>query len=323
MNYIVLDLEWNQSPDGKEKEEKALPFEIIEIGAVKLNERLEEVGQFQEFIRPAVYLSLNQRTQQLLKINMRMLENARPFPQVAEDFFQWCGKDVSYCTWGPGDLLELQRNLKFHGLKNPFPKPLFYYDIQKLYSQTCENAGERRTLEHCIDALQIPKEQRFHDALSDACYTCSVMRHLNFQDLSGCYSIDYYQNPRTRKEEICAVYNDYSKFVSKEFPSRIDVMRDRKVLSVHCPICNKSAKKKIRWFLTGSKNYFCLACCPEHGWLRGKIHIKKTDRDTCFCVKTIRQVSQEDARELVHRHAQIQFKHRQKAIDNVQIKKKD
>lgn len=33
MNYIVLDLEWNQSDTGKEPEVKALPFEIIDIGA--------------------------------------------------------------------------------------------------------------------------------------------------------------------------------------------------------------------------------------------------------------------------------------------------
>ena len=37
MNYIVFDLEWNQCPDGKEKEIKDMPFEIIEIGAVKLD----------------------------------------------------------------------------------------------------------------------------------------------------------------------------------------------------------------------------------------------------------------------------------------------
>ena len=34
--YIVLDLEWNQSPLGKDGSMDRLPFEIIEIGAVKL-----------------------------------------------------------------------------------------------------------------------------------------------------------------------------------------------------------------------------------------------------------------------------------------------
>ena len=43
MNYIVLDLEWNQSPGGKEKENPNLGFEIIEIGAVKLNSEFEQI----------------------------------------------------------------------------------------------------------------------------------------------------------------------------------------------------------------------------------------------------------------------------------------
>ena len=38
MNYIVLDLEWNQSNTGKEPQVKELPFEIIDIGAVKLDD---------------------------------------------------------------------------------------------------------------------------------------------------------------------------------------------------------------------------------------------------------------------------------------------
>ena len=323
MNYIVLDLEWNQSPEGKEKEEKSLPFEIIQIGAVKLNESLEETGRFREFIQPTVYLSLNQRTQQLLKMNMDILKDARPFPAVAKDFFAWCGSDSSYCTWGPGDLLELQRNLQFHGMDNPFPKPLFYFDIQKLYSQSAAGDGERKTLEHCVDALKVPKKLEFHDALSDAYYTSCIMKHLDIQYLLSHRSIDYYQNPRTRKEEIYAIYDTYSKFVSKEFPSRVEVMRDRKVASTRCPLCQKPAKKKLRWFLTGSKNYFCLAFCEEHGWIRGKIHIKKTDRNTCFCVKTLRLISQEEARELANRQMQIRQKRRQKSSGLLGISKKE
>ena len=38
MNYIVLDLEWNQ---GGEDAERHPAFEIVEIGAVKLNEQME------------------------------------------------------------------------------------------------------------------------------------------------------------------------------------------------------------------------------------------------------------------------------------------
>ena len=50
MNYIVFDLEWNQSPNGKEDSVEHLPFEIIESGAVKLNGNFEETGAFHKLI---------------------------------------------------------------------------------------------------------------------------------------------------------------------------------------------------------------------------------------------------------------------------------
>ena len=50
MNYIVLDLEFNQAfpfKSGKKVEPNPeCPFEIIQIGAVKLNERFEQLDSF-------------------------------------------------------------------------------------------------------------------------------------------------------------------------------------------------------------------------------------------------------------------------------------
>ncbi len=45
-NYIVFDLEWNQSPEGKGNSIENLPFEIIEIGAVKLDSHLQLISEF-------------------------------------------------------------------------------------------------------------------------------------------------------------------------------------------------------------------------------------------------------------------------------------
>ena len=66
MNYIVCDLEFNQkyipsnTTDKNNNESidstmKQLPFEIIQIGAVKINENLEITSNFNELIRPIVY----------------------------------------------------------------------------------------------------------------------------------------------------------------------------------------------------------------------------------------------------------------------------
>ena len=68
MNYVVFDLEWNQCPQGKARENPKIPFEIVEIGAIKLNENREEIDQFHELIRPLVYHRLHFRTKEVIHI---------------------------------------------------------------------------------------------------------------------------------------------------------------------------------------------------------------------------------------------------------------
>lgn len=134
-NYIVLDLEWNQSPDGKEGTIDHFPFEIIEIGAVRLDEAFQETGQFCRLIRPRVYPQMHYRISEVTHMDMAELErNGETFVAVIRDFLEWCGDDCVFCTWGSMDLTELQRNMAYYGVEIPFDKPLLYYDVQKLYS---------------------------------------------------------------------------------------------------------------------------------------------------------------------------------------------
>ena len=51
MNYIIMDLEWNNS---YMKSAEKFINEIIEIGAVKLDEELNTVDNFSELIKPVV-----------------------------------------------------------------------------------------------------------------------------------------------------------------------------------------------------------------------------------------------------------------------------
>ena len=67
MNYIVFDLEWNQSPGGKKWSNSRLPFEIIEIGAVKLNEKKEIVDLDGLTIQYQAVAYMKRMIQKLLK----------------------------------------------------------------------------------------------------------------------------------------------------------------------------------------------------------------------------------------------------------------
>ncbi len=294
MNYIVLDLEWNQCPGGKRREEAQLPFEIIEIGAVRLDEDLRETGTFREIIRPQVYTRLHFRTRQIVHLTEADFEGRRAFPEVFRDFLAWCGEDPAFCIWGSSDLTELQRNIAWHGMEQPFPFPFFYYDVQKLFSIVYEDRKTRRSLEWAAQFLSLPEEQEFHDAYSDASYTARILQTIDPEVIRANSSIDCYRTPRSRKEEIRVTYPGYVKTISRPFADRYEAIRDREVSSTRCTFCGKPARKKIRWFSSG-RNYHCLAWCEEHGWIKGKARMRLDREGRTYVVKTIRPATDQEA----------------------------
>ncbi|MCF0133020.1 MAG: exonuclease domain-containing protein [Blautia sp.] len=298
MAYIVFDLEWNQSPDGKNGSNRKLPFEIIEIGAVKLNEEMEIVDRFQCLIRPKVYKWIHNSIREVIHMNYRELKNGVPFPQAMERFLNWCGPAPVFFTWGSQDLTELQRNMKYYDMLGLLKGPILYYNVQKLFGIAYETRKSCRSLEYAIDYLKIEKWMDFHRALADAYYTAEVLRKMDAKDIFPNSSIDIYQNPKSKKEEVHICYPTYDKYVSREFSARENVMRDREVSSTRCPVCKKPAKRKIRWFLCGSKNYYSVSICEEHGLVKGKSRVRKAESGNYYAVKTIKLISKEEAEEI-------------------------
>ena len=82
MNYIVFDLEWNQNPYGKNNNHPDIPFEIIEIGAVKVNDDLEVVDEFQQVVKPRVYKRLHHKIQEITHLTMEELNSGEDFRKV-------------------------------------------------------------------------------------------------------------------------------------------------------------------------------------------------------------------------------------------------
>ena len=154
MNYIVMDLEWNQGFRGRDRENETIPFEIIEIGAVKLNSEFYETGTFSRLVKPQIYREMNQITSQLVHINMRQLYREKSFVEVMEDFLEWCGREeYIFVTWGTLDLTELQRNMRFYDMEPLFDGPAKFLDMQKIFSIAYEDSKIRRTLEWAIEYL--------------------------------------------------------------------------------------------------------------------------------------------------------------------------
>ena len=208
-------------------------------------------------------------------------------------------------------MMELQRNMDFYRIGNPLPRPLFYYDVQKLYGLFYKE-GARLSLDGVVGELGLLEERPFHRALTDAYYTGRILEKMSGmmepEDFLVYRSVDYYRLPENKKEEIRLTFPDYSKYVSRVFPSREDAMKEKAVTEMRCYICGRALRKKIRWFTPNQKIYYALAICPDHGYMRGKIRMKRMREPEVFVVKTLKLTDEEGARQVFKRKEDLRKK---------------
>lgn len=305
MDYVVLDLEWNQASDSQDARSRLLTFEIIEIGAVKLNSRMEVTDTFHELICPQVYDEMHSVTERLIGIHMEELRGKRCFTEVAGDFLKWCGTDFMFGTWGSQDLTELQRNMRFFGMEPLGTGPVRFYDIQKLFSIAYEDQKSRRSLEYAVDFLNIEKDGAFHRAISDAWYTARVLQLIKDPAALQRFSYDTFVLPKSHRDEIHVVFDNYAKYISRPFADKEELMADREVISTRCYLCHKNLRRKVRWFTPNGRHYYSLSYCDKHGWMKGKIRIKKAESDMVYAVKTTKFISDEEREQVLGRKEHV------------------
>ena len=318
MDYIVMDLEWNQNPYGKNNYHPDIPFEIIEIGAIRVSEEREILDSYQQVIRPRVYKKLHYKIQEITHFTNEELNHGQDFRKAIREFLEWCGDDYMFCTWGSMDLTELQKNMKHYGLERILDFPLFYVDLQKMFSLRYDDGHMKRTLSSAVEYLEIQENKPFHRALGDAYYTARVMQDMDFEKYKGRLSIDTFYSPRIEEEEIFVRFDEYTKRVSREFLSKEEMFDDHKMSDMLCNQCDKPLEVLIDWFSDSGKTYYCLGRCQEHGYVRGKIRVRKAEEDSFFAIKIMKTTDEDGANSIYEKQETIREKRRerrQKSLD--------
>lgn len=187
MNYIIFDLEWNQCGSESEilTQPVCLPGEIIEIGAVKLNDAFEKVDELRLLIQPKYYPKLHHRIVSLTGLRDKELaEKGLSFPQAYEKFMEFCGEEYSFMTWSRSDLPILVDNMLLHGIDiSNLPDT---YDLQRIFCNEIMRIPRKMALD---DALKVLNEKGdiAHDALNDSRNTALVCNHLDLEEYGGEY----------------------------------------------------------------------------------------------------------------------------------------
>lgn len=300
MNYIVLDLEWNQGQRSHLKEGAPL-FEIIEIGALKLDKDFNLVDVYECLVKPQIHKTMHKITQDLVHLRMSDLKGGRPFDVVAKEFLDWCGKDYIFCIWGVQDLTEWQKNMAYYDMPALANGPIAYYDVQKLYSIYSGDKKKRQALHNVVEAENMVDEDvSFHRALGDAYYTARVLKHIASKEILKMLSFDTYHIPSDKRKQVYHKFDDYTKFISRGFKERREMMKDKGVASVKCIYCQKALRKKEPWFTPNNgKHYYTVAECRKHGLMKGKIRVRHAKDAQYYAIKTVRAISQIEAEEIL------------------------
>jgi len=225
MKYIVLDLEFNQAydfGDGKDNfPDEKCPFEIIQIGAVKLNEKFEYEASLNLLIKPDIYKRIHPYVEKITGLNSSILENQQTFKAAYEKLIEFADKKrVIYCVWGSNDIKELYKNIMYYDLADDVIT-FNFIDVQNIASKYINNApGMCIGLKNAVMALGLEAAKPFHNALYDAEYTAKVLQRLkyepiNIKQFSHDNIVKIAKTPHTI--DFSAMY----KYVEKELGRRI------------------------------------------------------------------------------------------------------
>ena len=247
MKYIVFDLEFNQGFDrklNKTVSNEKCPFEIIQIGAVKLDSNLNIIDTFNTFIKPNIYKEIHPFIKKMTNITNEDVKDAPSFTKAFDIFMEFMQDSHNIlCVWGSGDLKELYRNIKYYDLSTQDLSNT-YINVQHHASIYFNNpTGKSIGLQNAITLLQLNQDKSYHNALNDAYYTSLVFKNI-FDDNMEIkkYNFDGDQKnklPAKRKVNYDNIFNEFRKILNRELNKE-----EKKIIHLAYKMGRKSKQPK-------------------------------------------------------------------------------
>lgn len=236
MNYIILDLEWNNAYC---KKKKGFMNEIIEIGAVKLNNELQVIDTFSIFIKAQLGKKLHSRVKELTNITNDDISTGKPFSQAMSMFRKWVSNEPNIImTWGDTDIRVMIENFRYFNGIGFIPFLSNYVNLQK-YAQAFMNIpkAEQIGLSHAAEKLGIDFENySLHRALDDSRLTADLFKTMYNKSMLDSYT------------HICdASFYTRLTFKPKPITDINSPLIDKSKMRCVCDICGNSCDRVSEW----------------------------------------------------------------------------
>lgn len=246
MNYVIFDLEWNRFTRAVKMR---CPDEIIQIGAVKYNSKLEHIGSFKRYIRPVLYKKIEPTVEKLTGISVSLLKNEGvDFQKAAEEFADFVGSDTILMSWGSQDADIIRKNFNYFCKNSDCDFLNNFVDVQR-YATHILSGGTNNQIgvKNAADKLSIPYEEcKLHDALVDA-------------EISGKVFAKIFDGEKIEKYIVNASVKGNT-FKDIPITDMNNKLVDKSVFKIRCPECGRLTRKKYSWSLSGRKFVSCQNC---------------------------------------------------------------
>ena len=166
--YVIVDLEMCHVPYETRKELFNWRSELIQIGAVVVDESLEISDEFMTYVLPEFGV-IDSEIENLTGITYKDVENAPKIYEALTRFLEWLPEDSILVSWSENDELQIRRELEakeitVEGIEQYLDN---WIDCQETFGEKMDAQKDYRLSEALIIA-DINYDENQHDALVDA-----------------------------------------------------------------------------------------------------------------------------------------------------------
>ena len=176
MNHIVIDLEMNKIVKQIRGDSK-LSSELIEIGAVKMDDHFQVIDTYQSYVSPD-YGKMDKKIIELTGITDDKLVGAPRYKEAMDQFAKWIGReDTQFYSWSLSDIRQFQAEADFKEYKGAILPRMEanWNDFQEEYSKLL-GIEKKIRLKQAVSSADYEFTGAQHTALADAVNTAEILR---------------------------------------------------------------------------------------------------------------------------------------------------
>ena len=175
MKHVVVDLEMNPVSREFREVRRKLNEEVIEIGAVRLDENFQQEAEFQWYVKPE-YGPIKKHITSLTGITQAMVADKKTYAACFQDFVDWVGEEeTKIYSWSMSDIKQLRSECRYKlpdfdiGWLNAR-----WVDLQQEFDDRL-GLHNSLALKHALGAMDHKFEGTQHTALADAINTSAIL----------------------------------------------------------------------------------------------------------------------------------------------------